>query len=63
LADKRIVRDILWPVGARVKEIARGDEKVLPDGETLLHSGDVLTIVCRTGDPEKIREELEHILG
>ena len=63
LAEKRVVRDILWPAGARVTEIARGEEKILPDGDTLLRSGDVLTIVCRTDKPEKAREELEHILG
>ena len=63
LAEKREVRDILWPSGARVKEIDRGEEKILPDGDTVLHGGDVLTIVCRTDNPNKVREELEHILG
>lgn len=63
LAEKRQVRDILWPVGARVKEIERGEEKILPDGDTVLHCGDVLTVVCKTDNPEKAREELEHILG
>ena len=63
LAEKREVRDILWPAGARVKEIDRGEEKILPDGDTILHGGDLLTIVCKTDTPEKVREELEHILG
>ena len=63
IADKRQVRDVLWPANARVTEIARGDEVILPDGDTVLHGGDVLTIVCKTDDPKKSREELEHILG
>lgn len=63
LAEKREVRDILWPVGARVTEIARGEEKILPDGDTVLHDGDMLTIVCKTDKPDLVREELEHILG
>lgn len=63
LADKREVRDILWPAGARVQEIERGDELILPDGDTVIRGGDVLTIVCKTDQPEKIRNELSHILG
>ena len=63
IADKRQVRDVLWPANCRVTEIIRGEETILPDGDTVLHGGDVLTIVCKTDDPKKSREELEHILG
>lgn len=63
IADNRQVRDVLWPKGARVKEIARADETILPDGDTLLKNGDILTIVCKTDNPEKIKDELSHILG
>ena len=63
LAEKRNMREVLWPVGARVREIVRGEEKIAASGETILHHGDVLTISCRTDKPEKVREELEHIFG
>ena len=62
IAKKREVREVLWPGNARVTEIVRGEEHILPRGETILHVDDVLTIVCKTEEPEKIREELEHIL-
>ena len=62
MADKREVRDVLWPSGARVTEIRRGEELILPDGDTVLHGGDVLTIVCRTDQPQKVRDDLTHIL-
>ena len=62
IAEKREVRDVLWPSGARVTEIHRGEETILPDGQTLLHAGDALTIVCKTDQPEKIKDELAHIL-
>ncbi len=63
IADKREVKNVLWPSGARVKEIHRGEEVILPDGDTVLHHGDVLTVVCKTCEPEKSKEELLHILG
>ncbi len=63
LAEKRAVRDILWPTGARLTEIHRGEEVILPDGETELKSGDTLVIVCRTDAPQKVREDLVHIFG
>ena len=63
IAEKREVRDVLWPGNARVTELMRGEEHILPSGTTVLHADDVLTIVCKTDEPEKIREELEHILG
>ena len=62
IAEKREVRDVLWPGNARVTELIRGEEHILPSGKTVLHSCDVLTIVCKTDESEKIRDELEHIL-
>ncbi len=63
MAAGRAVRDILWPNNARVTMLERGDEHILPDGQTVLRAGDVLTIVCKTAEHEKIKDELEHILG
>lgn len=63
LADGREVRDVLWPNGAVVTEISRGGEKILPDGDTVIRSGDVLTVVCRTENPEKSKEDVAHITG
>lgn len=62
LADKREVRDVLWPAGARITEITRGEEKILPDADTILYGGDVLTIVCKTDDPKKAKDDLCHIV-
>ena len=36
---------------------------ILPDGDTVLHRGDILTIVCKTPDHAKVKDELVHILG
>ncbi len=63
IADKRAVKDVLWPAGARVKEIHRGEEFILPEGDTVLRGGDVLTIVCKTSRPQQVKDELYHILN
>ncbi len=62
LADKRELRDVLWPAGAWVKEIHRGEEVILPSGDTVLQGGDTLVIVCKTSKPQEIKDELTHIL-
>ncbi len=63
LADKREVRNVLWPAGARLTEIRRGEEILLPEGETLLQGGDILTVVCKSCEQDKTKEELTHIVG
>ena len=63
IADKREVRDVLWPEGARITELMRGDECIVPNGDTVLRGGDTLTIVCKTADTKGAYEELLHILG
>lgn len=62
LVENRELRDVLWPAGARVTEIRRGEEVILPDGGTVLRSGDVLTIVCKTSESGKTSEDLKNIL-
>ncbi len=63
IADKKEVRDVLWPTGTRVKELYRGEETILPQGDTVLHSGDTLVVVCSTRDPKATLDELTHILS
>ena len=63
IAEKREVRDVLWPGNARVREILRGEEHILPDGGTVLRAGDVLTVVVTTDESEKIKDELLHIVS
>ena len=63
LADKREIKTVLWPSNARVVTILRDGKSVLPEGKTLLHAGDALTIVCKTEDREVSRDDLTHIVG
>ncbi len=61
-ADGRTVREVIWPKGAWVKEIHRGEEVILPDGGTILHEGDCLLITCKTTSPQALKAELQHIV-
>ena len=63
IAERREIRDVLWPAGVRVMGIRRGEEQILPHGDTVLLNGDVLTLEVKTREPQKIKDELEHILG
>ncbi|MBO5240886.1 MAG: ClC family H(+)/Cl(-) exchange transporter [Clostridia bacterium] len=62
IAEKREIRDVLWSSGARVTEILRGEERIVPEGDTVLLCGDVLTIEVKTSEPQKVKDELTHIL-
>lgn len=62
LAEKREIRDVLWPAGVRVTAILRGERSILPDGETELQAGDVLTVICMAEEPKKALEDLKSIV-
>jgi Trk K+ transport system NAD-binding subunit len=40
----------------------RGEKRILPNGETELLAGDVLTVVCNAADPQSALNELKRIL-
>ncbi len=63
IAERREIRDVLWPAGDRVAEIRGGEEHVFPNGNTVLLGGDVLTLEVKTSEPQKVKDELAHILG
>ncbi len=52
-AAGRRVRDVLWPNGALVVLVERGEEKLAPDGNTQLFKDDLITVKCRTADREE----------
>ena len=58
-ADGRLVREISWPRHTLLVDVKRGDEELIPEGNTRLHSGDTLYIL---GYATEIRE-LEKLVG
>lgn len=61
LADRREVRDVLWPAGARVIEIVRGEETIHAEADSVLRAGDVLKIECKTSNVSLTQEDLQGI--
>ena len=45
-ADGRLVREINWPRHSLLVDVKRGDEELIPEGNTRLHSGDTLYVLC-----------------
>jgi cell volume regulation protein A len=52
------LRDLRLPEGAIITLITRGDEVVLPKGETQLQGWDQVTVLAHAPDEDQIRERL-----
>jgi len=52
------LRDLRLPEGAIITLITRGDEVVLPKGDTQLHGWDQVTVLAHAPDEDQIRENL-----
>ena len=61
-AAGRAVRDVLWPAGVRIALLEHGDSVILPDGNSELCAGDVITAVGNLHD-EEILELLVESVG
>jgi cell volume regulation protein A len=57
------LRDLRLPEGAIITLITRGDEVVLPKGETQLQGWDQVTVLAHAPDEDKIRERLVELFS
>ncbi len=62
-AAGRTLRDVLWPAGARIALLQHGDSMLIPDGNTDMHVGDILTAVGETVYETEFLELLEETVG
>ena len=62
-AAGRALRDVLWPHGALVVRILRGEEEISPDGNTKIHDGDILIVRGKTAEKEDYLESLIKTVG
>lgn len=50
-----MIRDIELPNNTLITEIQRGNSHLIPSGDTILHIGDIITILCNKKDQEEVR--------
>jgi K+/H+ antiporter YhaU regulatory subunit KhtT len=50
----KLLKDILLPKEALVSAIKRGEEVIIPDGNTQLHAGDQVIVIGKKNDVEKV---------
>lgn len=62
-AAGRTLRDVLWPSGALVIKIIRGEEEISPDGNTHMLEGDILIVRGKTAEKEDYLESLVKTVG
>jgi K+/H+ antiporter YhaU regulatory subunit KhtT len=57
VADK-LIKEIMLPKDALISVVKRGEEVIIPDGNTKLYSGDGVTVIGKQDDVEKISKRL-----
>ncbi|MDE6411353.1 MAG: chloride channel protein [Clostridia bacterium] len=62
-AAGRTLRDVLWPHGALVVRILRGEEEISPDGNTHINEGDILVVRGKTAEKKDFLESLVKTVG
>lgn len=62
-AAGRAVRDVLWPTGARIVRVDHAGESYVPDGNSVLYAGDILTVSGETTDEVVFLEALARLIG
>ena len=54
----KMLKEILLPKQALISAIKRGDEMIIPNGNTKIQAGDQITIIGKTEDVEKVYKRL-----
>ncbi len=62
-AAGRAVRDVLWPMSARIVRVDHGDDNFVPDGNSVLVAGDILTVTGETADEATFLGVLTELIG
>ncbi|WP_196604215.1 ClC family H(+)/Cl(-) exchange transporter [Pectinatus haikarae] len=57
-ADGKFVKSIEWPVHSLIVNIKRGEDEIIPDGQTRLQSGDYIYVLIHENQIEKLQDIL-----
>lgn len=61
--EGRRIKDIDFPKGCLIVSIARVGGEILPDGDTIIKSGDILTVLCSTKEESDVRESMDYLVS
>ena len=61
LADAKSLSEIPWPEDSLIASIQRGNQVLIPHGNTLLQAGDRLTIICKQGEEDVLARLLTSV--
>ena len=53
------VADYSWPKNSIVTTVYRGEERIIPNGQTILHAGDTLVIQACQPKTNQVQAQLE----
>lgn len=63
-AAGKAVRTLIWPTNGLVVAVISADgTSIVPDGETVLHAGEIILFECETDSREELMEYLYAIVG
>ena len=57
-ADQKLVRDLRWPKDCLVVSILRGNEELIPKGDTRIQTGDYVVVMCPKARELLCREKI-----
>ena len=63
LAAGRTLRDVLFPADARATRVERGEKRFIPDGNTVLLAGDVVTVEGELREDSDAPQQLAETIG
>ena len=60
-ADKRLVKELVFPKGCLLIAVKRGEGEIIPNGSTKLMAGDYLVCMCDLSAETRVRDEISLI--
>jgi H+/Cl- antiporter ClcA len=61
--DGKVIKDISWPRNCLLINIKRGEDEIIPSGDTRIIAGDYLNILTSEKQAPKIKHALLHMAG
>ena len=55
------VRDFAWPKQTLLMSIRRGENTIIPHGDTVIHAGDTLVLLTDSQKRAQVRQQIEKL--